>query len=294
MYTCQMSLKEQLDNFKKQQVKCQTTLSNIASSRAGGPSSSSSLRRPVPAAAISHNKPSAPLKFSSDTERLQLINNVRKAPVGAQIKRVISLLFETRQAFTPEQINERCYVDMHANKAVFDSMRKNPKAHYDGRRFSYKAEHNLNNKSELLSLINKYPDGIAANDLKDAYPNVMEDLQALKASEDIWLLSNSQEDIAYPNDFKCEITVDDDFKALFRETEVPSDFLDVEKELKKYGLKPVTDTAARRAAEQKYGIPISQPKHKKKRKQEITKRTKLTNAHLPELFQSLNASSSRN
>lgn len=176
------------------------------------------------------------------------------------------------------------------------------------------AEHNVNDKSELLSLINKYPDGIAANDLKDAYPNVTEDLQvghrfnlvletkskglcyfqALKASEDIWLLSNSQEDIAYPNDFKCEITVDDDFKSLFRDTEVPSDFLEVEKELKKYGFKPVTDTAARRAAEQKYGIPISQPKHKKKRKQEITKRTKLTNAHLPELFQSLNASSSRN
>ena len=39
------------------------------------------------------------------------------------------------------------------------------------------AEHNVNDKSELLSLINKYPDGIAANDLKDAYPNVTEDLQ---------------------------------------------------------------------------------------------------------------------
>ncbi|KAF8051365.1 hypothetical protein N665_1739s0005 [Sinapis alba] len=280
-----MSLKEQLDNFKKQQVKCQSTLSNIASSS----------RKPMPAAAISHNKPSAPVKFSSDTERLQLINNVRKSPVGAQIKRVITLLFETRQAFTREQINEKCYVDMHANKAVFESMMKNPKAHYDGRRFSYKAEHNVNDKRELLSLINTYPDGIAASHLKDAYPNVMEDLQALKASEDIWLLSNSQEDIAYPNDFKCEITVDDDFKALFRETEVPSDMLEVEKELKKHGLKPVTDTVARRAAEQKYGIGISKPKHdKKKRKQEITKRTKLTNAHLPELFQSLNASTSLN
>ncbi|KAF8115372.1 hypothetical protein N665_0028s0034 [Sinapis alba] len=255
---------------------------------------SSSSRRPVPAAAISHYKPSAPVKFSSDTERLQLINNVRKSPVGAQIKRVTGLLFETRQAFTREQINEKCYVDMHANKAVFESMMKNPKAHYDGRRFSYKAEHNVNDKSELLSLINTYPDGIPASHLKDAYPNVMEDLHALKASEDIWLLSNSQEDIAYPNDFKCEITVDDDFKALFRETEVPGDMLEVEKELKKHGLKPVTDTVARRAAEQKYGIVISKPKHKKKRKQEITKRTKLTNAHLPELFQSLNASTSRN
>ncbi|CAH8345707.1 unnamed protein product [Eruca vesicaria subsp. sativa] len=286
-----MSLKEQLDNFKKQQVKCHSTLSSIASSRQVP---SSSLRRPVAAAIISDNKPSAPVKFSSDTKRLQLINSVRKSPVGAQIKRVIGLLFETRQALTPEQINEKCYVDMHANKAVFDSMVKNPKAHYDGRRFSYKAEHNVNDKRELLSLINKYPDGISASDLKDAYPNVMEDLQALKASEDIWLLSNSQEDIAYPNDFKCEITVDDDFKTLFRDTEVPSDFLEVEKELKKYGLKPVTDTTARRAAEQRYGIVIDKSKHKKKRKQEITKRTKLTNAHLPELFQSLNASTSRN
>lgn len=107
------------------------------------------------------------------------------------------------------------------------------------------------------------------------------------------MLSNSQEDIAYPNDFKCEITVDDDFKALFRDIEVPRDFLEVEKELRKCGLKPVTDTAARRAAEQKYGMVISKPKHKKKRKQEITKRTKLTNAHLPELFQSLHASTSR-
>ncbi|ESQ55332.1 hypothetical protein EUTSA_v10025896mg [Eutrema salsugineum] len=291
-----MSLNEQLNNFKKQQVKCQSTLSSIASSRAAHPPSSSS-RRPVPAA-ISQKPLAAaggPVKFSSDTERLQLINSIRKAPVGAQMKRVIDLLMKTREAFTPEQINEACYVDMLANKAVFDSMRKNPKAHYDGRRFSYKAEHNVKDKKQLLSLINKYPDGIAVIDLKDAYPNVMEDLQALKASEDIWLLSNSQEEIAYPNDFKCDIKVDDDFKALFRDIEVPEDMLEVEKELRKNGLKPATDTAARRAADQKHGVLMTKSKDKKKKKkQEISKRTKLTNAHMPELFQSINASSSRN
>jgi len=131
-------------------------------------------------------------------------------------------------------------------------------------------------------------------DLKDAYPNVLEDLQTLKASEDIWLLSNSQEEIAYPNDFKCEIKVHDDFKAMYRDTDAPSDMVDVEKELLKNGLKPATDTTARRAAAQMQGIPMNKPKSKKKKKQEISKRTKLTNAHLPELFQSLNASSSRN
>lgn len=87
-----MALKEQLDKFNKQQVKCQSTLSSIASSRERTGSSRQSV--PLPAA-ISQKKPdAAPVKFSNDTERLQNINNIRKAPVGAQIKRVIDLLFE--------------------------------------------------------------------------------------------------------------------------------------------------------------------------------------------------------
>ncbi|MCH94494.1 general transcription factor IIE subunit 2-like, partial [Trifolium medium] len=83
----------------------------------------------------------------------------------------------TRQAFTPEQINEACYVDMGANKDVFDNLRKNPKVNYDGQRFSYKAKYGLKDKTELLQLIRKYPEGIAVFDLKDAYPTVMEDMQ---------------------------------------------------------------------------------------------------------------------
>ncbi|KAL6501663.1 hypothetical protein OROGR_026796 [Orobanche gracilis] len=83
--------------------------------------------------------PTAPaVKFSDDTKQLQYINSIRKAPVGAQIKRVIGLLFETREAFTPEQINEEIYVDINSNKSVFDSLRNNPKVRYDGTRFSYK------------------------------------------------------------------------------------------------------------------------------------------------------------
>lgn len=45
---------------------------------------------------------------------------------------------QTRKALTMEQINEACYVDMRANKDVFESMRKNPKIKYDGEKFSYK------------------------------------------------------------------------------------------------------------------------------------------------------------
>ncbi|XP_022136771.1 general transcription factor IIE subunit 2-like [Momordica charantia] len=273
-----MALQDKLDRFKKQQERCQTTLTGIAASK------SSSTPKFTPAPAAPNGRPPAPaVKFSNDTERLQHINSIRKSPVGAQIKRVIDLLLETRLAHTPEQINEACYVDINSNKAVFDSLRNNPKVHYDGRRFAYKSKHDLKDKSQLLYLIRKFPEGIAVIDLKDSYPTVMEDLQALKASGQVWLLSNfdSQEDIAYPNDPRIQIKVDDDLKILFREIELPRDMLDVEKDLQKNGMKPATNTAKRRANAQH--VASSKPKPKKK-KQEISKRTKLTNAHLPELF----------
>ncbi|KAK3228753.1 hypothetical protein Dsin_000634 [Dipteronia sinensis] len=284
----QMALQEKLDRFKRQQEKCQSTLSSIAAK--AGPSRATTTANakftPVPAPNIVRS-PAPAVKFSNDTERLQHINSIRKAPVGAQIKRVIDILLDTRLAYTPEQINELCYVDVNSNKAVFDSLRNNPKVYYDGKRFSYKSKHALKDKSQLIVLVRKFPEGIAVIDLKDAYPTVMEDLQALKAAGQIWLLSNfdSQEDIAYPNDPRVPIKVDDDLKQLFRGIELPRDMLDIEKDLQKNGMKPATNTAKRRAAAQVQGV--SSKAKPKKKKHEISKRTKLTNAHLPELFQNL-------
>ncbi|CAL5360026.1 hypothetical protein CsSME_00050393 [Camellia sinensis var. sinensis] len=287
------SLHESLNKFKKQQEKCQSTLTSIAA-KAGSSRVTTNYKATTASTSSSTNtkSPAPAVKFSNDTERLQHINSIRKGPVGAQIKRVIDLLLETRQALTPEQINEVCYVDINANKAVFDSLRNNLKVHYDGRCFSYKSKHDLKDKNQLLILVRKFPEGIAVIDLKDAYPNVMEDLQALKSAGQIWLLSNfdSQEDIAYPNDPRVPIKVDDDLKLLFRGIELPRDMIDIEKDLQKNGMKPATNTAKRRAMAQVHGIG-SKPKLKKK-KHEISKRTKLTNAHLPELFKNLNVPSS--
>ncbi|OEL14012.1 hypothetical protein BAE44_0024965 [Dichanthelium oligosanthes] len=266
-----MDLKDSLSKFKQQQERCQSSLASIAASAA------KPKHRAQPINAPSAPARPSPIKFSNDTERLQHINSIRKSPVGAQIKLVIELLYKTRQAFTAEQINEATYVDIHGNKAVFDSLRNNPKS-----------KHDLKGKDQLLVLVRKFPEGLAVVEVKDAYPNVLEDLQALKAAGEVWLLSNmdSQEDIVYPNDPKAKIKVDDDLKQLFRETELPRDMVDIEKELQKNGIKPMTNTAKRRAAAQINGV---KPKGKPKKKQrEITKRTKLTNAHLPELFQNLN------
>lgn len=83
-----MALQESLDRFKKQQEKCQSTLTSIASKKAAA------TPRAVPAAAS--RAPAPAVKFSNDTERLQHINSIRKGPVGAQIKRVIDLLLEVQ------------------------------------------------------------------------------------------------------------------------------------------------------------------------------------------------------
>ncbi|CAN1833643.1 hypothetical protein LINPERHAP1_LOCUS33838 [Linum perenne] len=169
-----MDYKNKLDKFNKQAERC-SEIKNMAS-KAGSSSASKSGGGASLSSANGRN--AAPgIKFSNDTERLQQINSIRKAPVGAQMKRVIGLLLKTRRAYTPEQINEACYVDVRSNKELFDSLKANPKVNYDGRSFSYKSTHNLLNKDELLKLIRRFPEGMAVIELKDAYPRVMEDLQ---------------------------------------------------------------------------------------------------------------------
>ncbi|XP_031504997.1 uncharacterized protein LOC116267429 [Nymphaea colorata] len=270
-----MDLKEKLNKFWSQQEKCQLALVGIAAEAAP--------LKTRPAASAAAQKSPVPLKFSNETERLQYINSIRKSPVGAQIKRVLDLLRETRRALTPEQINKASFVDVKANKIVFDSLRKNIKVNYDGECFSYKSKHEIKSKHELLLLIRKAPEGIAVGDLKDAYPFVMEDLQDLKAAGDVWLLSNleCQEDTVYPNDPRVVMKVDDDIKQLFRGIDMPRDMIDIEKDLLKNGMKPATNTAERKKVAQVQGI---KPRQKQKKKREFSKRAKLTNVHLPELF----------
>ena len=76
-----MALQENLAKFRKQQEKCQSLLSSVATP----PNASSSLNPKPPAPAV---------KFSNDTERLRMINNIRKSSDSYQIKRVLDLLQE--------------------------------------------------------------------------------------------------------------------------------------------------------------------------------------------------------
>ncbi|KAH8946540.1 hypothetical protein BDL97_12G100700 [Sphagnum fallax] len=244
-----MALAQKLAQFNKQQEKLQASLAKTAPrpqpAAKAGPSS---RKPPTPPPPTTQLVPFAQrFSFTNDTEKLQQIATIRKSPVGAQIKRVLDLLLETRQAMLPDEINDACFVDVKNHKEVFESLKSNVKVSFDGQRFAFKE---------------------------------------LKASGQVWVLMNSdtQDDIIYPNDPRISVKVDDDLKQLVRGIEMPREFMDVERELQKAGMKPATNTARREAMA---GVPRSQlPKPKQKKRRE-SKRTKYTNAHLPELFQNI-------
>ena len=73
-----MALQEKLDRFKKQQEKCQSTLTSIAASN----KATSHKVTPVAAALSVARAPAPAVKFSNDTERLQHINSIQKSPTG--------------------------------------------------------------------------------------------------------------------------------------------------------------------------------------------------------------------
>lgn len=78
--------------------------------------------------------------------------------------------------------------------------------------------------------------------------------------------------------------MDDDLKQLIREVDIPREFMDVEQELQRAGMKPAVNSGGREAMA---GVPRFQiPKPQKKKRGE-SKRTKFTNAHLPELLKSI-------
>jgi transcription initiation factor TFIIE subunit beta len=84
-----MELKDSLSKFKQQQERCQSSLASIAASASKPKHRAQPVNAPSAPA-----RPSQPIKFSNDTERLQHINSIRKSPVGAQIKLVIELLYK--------------------------------------------------------------------------------------------------------------------------------------------------------------------------------------------------------
>ena len=62
--------------------------------------------------------------------------------------------------------------------------------------FAYvQSKHDLKGKDQLLVLIRKFPEGLAVVEVKDAYPNVLEDLQVTNSPHHIYEMFRTQCDV---------------------------------------------------------------------------------------------------
>lgn len=198
------------------------------------------------------------------------VSRGKMKPLGSLQKEIIDFL-KPNEWFSPEQIFKATKIDVMKNKALFNSLKNNPNVTYSSEtgRFSYKAKHVLRNKEELLEKVIKCPEGIDAEELRDAYPKVKQDIKSLVDSRKILCVINveNKHEILYPNDSRFAINVFPEFKNMWSEVRIPDD-VDLKNEMKQFGLKQM---------EQKKRQPIKQQKREKKRR---IRKNFLTNTHL--------------
>eukprot|EP00899_Mesostigma_viride_P023146 jgi/Mesvir1/4015/Mv03707-RA.1 len=111
----------------------------------------------------------------------------------------------------------------------------------------------------------------------------------LKETGKIYILQNSEmmQLVLYARDPRVPIqAVDRDISDLFHAVELPKEAVDLERELRKAGSKPLCTVASMMQSGLKRGTAgrAVVGKDGKKKRREV-KRKKLTNMHLPDLFQ---------
>eukprot|EP00898_Chlorokybus_atmophyticus_P003380 jgi/Chlat1/4042/Chrsp26S08846 len=296
-----MALKAQLGKFQQRQHQLANQAAQHASadgkSAKPAPPAASQVRRVALAVA-----PAQTPKPYVSVAQLSLAH-FRKAPISSQIKSVLQSLFEAGQALTPEEIHAKCGIDVDSDPELTEAVRGNVKIAFDGFAYEYKSTYSIKDKNELVKLLRKAPEGIPFSELKDSYRAIADDMQVkhsnlasvissssllnlpnpdtLKLEGQLYMISNSdtQEFIVFPNEPKVAIKVDLDIADVFRKTELPREPADLERELAKAGMKPASSAAHRALSQQQKRR--TAPKERKRRE---SKRTKFTNAHMPELF----------
>ena len=97
-------------------------------------------------------------------------------------KRVMDLLNKTRKPMSSAELHNELDFPVDSPE-LWDMLLHNEKVLYDERtrRFSYRAKHALEDRREMLALIQRRPDGVLLDDVVDAYPTAIDDAEQLIA-----------------------------------------------------------------------------------------------------------------
>jgi len=180
---------------------------------------------------------------------------------------------------TPEQLSEQTDIPLTQDTALLEFFKENPKVAYEGGQFRYQALHKIANKQELLSFIDKNPEGTIIAEIKDSYKNLVDDIKEYAAAERVWVLQNSDtnEDIVYPNDPRLRIKIDNDIQDLWNGIKMVETETELLQELHKVGLKECL-------RQQAPHLQRNQPQDKGKGKERVRKLRNVHNAHVLGIF----------
>eukprot|EP00976_Prorocentrum_cordatum_P038906 791770-Prorocentrum_minimum.AAC.2 len=83
---------------------------------------------------------------------------------------------------TAEQLSAQTDIPLDDDHTLLEAFKENPKVSYEGGQFRYQAQHKIANKQELLSFIDKNPEGIVISEIKDSYKEVVADIKVCQAT----------------------------------------------------------------------------------------------------------------
>ena len=171
--------------------------------------------------------------------------------------------------YTPDEIKLRVQIEIIPNTELFKLLVNNQFIVYVDGKFSYKSMFSMRNGDEFLEQLNKTPDGIEWDNLKDIYSGIEQDLETLIQNKKAFRILNAETktEVIYPNDTRFSMNVAWEFRELWDQVKIP-DVVDLQKRMQQAGL---TVSEQEKKTNKRPG-----PKQKKQRARKI----KLTNVHL--------------
>lgn len=142
--------------------------------------------------------------------------------------------------------------------------------------FAYRHVYNIRSKQDLLDLLKKNREygGLDYKKIKESYPGLNAPLQELEDEGNVYVLRNQKDNaprMIFYNDALMNIPMDDEFKEMWNQVDIPKSRAELEIQLEKNGLKSMSVIKEKVIKNQ------GGPKMKSKRK---NGRAKITNTHL--------------
>jgi transcription initiation factor TFIIE subunit beta len=128
--------------------------------------------------------------------------------------------------------------------------------------------------------VNSTPDGLAIDEIVDAYVKAKDDAIALAEEDDaVIMLTNTEtkKKVLFRKQPEYEVDLSEDFVGSFHDIEIPEYDVDFDKALRREGIEPTPRPV--------YDLGPAPEVEKKKKKRAVNfERMNVTNAHMPELF----------